>query len=328
MYIECLSNLDNVKLNLWKNFLKEAGLKPDASVTKTVLIWEDNAIVATASRKDNLVKCVAAAPGHQGEGLTAKLITAIQQDAFADGISHLFLYTKPENHMFFSSLFFYPVAQTDKVLLMENEKNGIKTFLDKMSAENVEGTIGSAVMNCNPFTLGHRYLIETAAKTCDHLYVFAVSEDKSEFSYADRLEMIKRGTAHIQNVTVLPTGPYLVSSASFPDYFLKDRENLEEVHCLLDVEIFTKYYAPKFGITKRYVGTEPLSFATDCYNTALKQNLPKHGIELVEIPRLESEGLPVSASRVRSLISSGEKEALNNLLPQTSLDYLNEKKLI
>ncbi|EFA28598.1 ABC transporter, ATP-binding protein, partial [Haemophilus influenzae HK1212] len=38
---------------------------------------------------------------------------------------------------------------------------------------------GSIVMNANPFTLGHRYLIEQALQQCDHLHLFIVGEDAS-----------------------------------------------------------------------------------------------------------------------------------------------------
>jgi len=328
MYIECLATLDANKLNIWKSFLEKAGLRADLSVDKTVLIWENDELIAAGSRKDNLLKCIAVSKKRQGENLTAKLITALRQDAFSDGLSHLFLYTKPENEDVFSSLFFYPVAKTDTVLLMENKKNGISTFLDTLKEYDAAGDIGSIVMNCNPFTLGHQYLIESAARECDHLYVFLVSEDKSEFSYKDRLEMMLLGTSHLKNITILPTGPYLISSATFPDYFLKERDNLEKIHCLLDIEIFTKYYAPKFSISKRFVGTEPLSQATDMYNSALRQHLPNYGIELKEIRRLELFTSPVSASRVRMLIKEGNIESLKALVPPTTFNYLKNKNLI
>ena len=134
--------------------------------------------------------------------------------------------------------------------------------------------------------------------------------------------MVKRGTADLSNVTVLPTGPYLISSATFPTYFLKDRENAESIHCLLDIEVFCNYYAPKFGISRRYVGTEPLSPMTNQYNTALKAHLPSKGIELREIPRLEESGTPVSASAVRRHLQDKNFSALEQLLPKTTFEYL------
>ena len=228
----------------------------------------------------------------------------------------------------FSSLFFYPIAQTKDVLLMENKEHGIRDFLATLPDGQATGTVGAAVMNCNPFTKGHRYLIETAAKECDHVYIFVLSEDKSEFSAADRMNMVKLGTADLPNVTVLPTGPYLISSATFPTYFLKDREQAGTVQCMLDIDIFCKYYAPKFSITRRYVGTEPLSPMTNQYNEALLSALPEKGIAVRQIPRLEQEDTPVSASAVRAAMAAGEKEKLRRLVPETTYDYLIKEAML
>ena len=321
MDIELVYALRGKKLTAWQTLLKQAGLTPDMDWETTVLIWDEGDLVAAASRMGNLLKCIAVDDSHQGEGLTATLLTQLRQDAFQAGHSHLFLYTKPKNREMFSSLFFYPIAETADVLLMENKENGIEGFLETLPDDLCGGTIGALVMNCNPFTKGHRYLIETAAKEC--LRVYVLSEDKSQFSAADRLEMVRRGTEDIPNVKVLPTGPYLISSATFPTYFLKDREGAEQVHCLLDIEIFCNYYAPRLGISRRYVGTEPLSPMTAQYNEALKANLPQRGIAVREIPRLEI-GVPVSASAVREALEKGDDETLRSMLPLTTYNYLKD----
>ncbi len=328
MYIELLSKLNKTKFDMWKDFLKKSALEPDDSVTQTALLWDGDNLVATGSRDGNLLKCIAVDKSRQGEGLTATIITNLRKEAFSEGINHLFLYTKPQNKMMFSDLFFYPVAQTDKVLLMEDKKDGINKFLEQFSVDNITGKIGCVVMNCNPFTLGHQYLIENACKECDHLYVFVVSEDKSIFSSDDRIEMVRKGTAHLPNVNVLPTGPYLISSATFPTYFLADRESASQIHCLLDIEVFVKYYVPRFNITTRYVGTEPISPMTNQYNMALKEFLPQHNVALKEIPRLEISGAPISASRVRALIDSKNTQAIKPLVPDTTYEFLARKGLI
>lgn len=328
MDIELSGPLQGQKKRLWQAFLGRAGLEADEGLERTCLIWEGDEIIATGSRQDNLLKCIAVDDLHQGEGLTGTLLTQLRQDAFQSGHSHLFLYTKPKNKYMFSSLFFYPIAQTKDVLLMENKPDGIRSFLETLPTEPVSGTVGAAVMNCNPFTRGHRYLIETAARECDRLYIFVLSEDKSFFRAKDRMEMVKRGTADLPNVTVLPTGPYLISSATFPTYFLKEREKAGSVHCLLDIEIFCNYYVPKFGITRRYVGTEPLSRMTNQYNDALRENLPVKGIEFHEIPRLTQLETPISASAVRALLQEGATDKLKELLPETSFDYLKTIGLI
>lgn len=328
MDTELCYGLQGQKKRLWQEFLAKAGLEADEDLQATVLVWEDGQIIATGSRQDHILKCIAVDDLHQGEGLTGTLLTSLRQDAFANGHSHLFLYTKPKNKWMFSSMFFYPIAQTKDVLLMENKEHGIRDFLATLPDGHATGTVGAAVMNCNPFTKGHRYLIETASKECDHVYVFVLSEDKSEFSATDRMNMVKLGTADLPNVTVLPTGPYLISSATFPTYFLKDREQAGTVQCMLDIDIFCKYYAPKFCVTRRYVGTEPLSPMTNQYNEALLAALPDKGIDVRQIPRLEQEDIPVSASAVRAAMAAGDKEKLRRLVPETTYDYLIKEAML
>ena len=328
MDIELIKSIQGRKKELWAAFLQKMDLAADEAVESTCLVWEDDQIIATGSRQENILKCIAVDPMHQGEDLTATVLTQLRQDAFSAGHKHLFLYTKPKNQFMFSSLFFYPIAKTDQVLLMEDRPGGVKNFVESLSAPVTTGNIGAAVMNCNPFTKGHRYLIETAARQCDHLYVFVLSEDKSQFSADDRMGLVKAGTADLANVTVLPTGPYLISSATFPTYFLKEREKAQTVQCRLDIEVFAKYYAPHFGIKTRFVGTEPLSQMTNQYNEALLQYLPEHGIAVQEIPRVETAGTPISASFVRSLLGKGESALLKTLVPETTYAYLLEHNLI
>ena len=328
MDIELIYNLSGRKKELWSAFMQKMDLAADEAMESTCLIWEDGDIIATGSRQENILKCIAVDPMHQGEDLTATVLTSLRQDAFNAGHKHLFLYTKPKNQFLFSSLFFYPIAKTDQVLLMEDRPGGVKNFVESLPAPVTQGKIGAAVMNCNPFTRGHRYLIESAAKQCDHLYVFVLSEDKSQFSAQDRMALVKAGTADLKNVTVLPTGPYLISSATFPTYFLKEREKAQTIQCRLDIEVFAKYYAPHFGITDRFVGTEPLSQMTNQYNEALLTYLPAHGIQVTEIPRLETGDAPISASYVRSLLGKGEGELLKTLVPETTYDYLHTHNMI
>ena len=326
MDIEILTTLRSRKLKAWEQLLQATGLVPEEMPEQIVLLWEGDDLAATGSRQGNILKYLAVDPAHQGEGLLATLLTALRQEAFALGYRHLFLYTKPANEHLFRDLMFYPVAATDKVLLMEDKPNGVQEFLKALPVSTCNGTVGAAVMNCDPFTLGHRYLVESAAKECDRFYVFVLSEDRGHFSAADRLAMVKAGTADLKNVTVLPTGPYLISAATFPTYFLKDRDGAEQVQCLLDIAIFCKYFAPHFGIQRRYVGTEPLSPMTNKYNEALKAHLPQKGIEVRELPRFEKAGAPVSASAVRKALTEGDWDTVRALVPQTTYDHLQKLK--
>ena len=322
MYTESVIRPAGEKRETWIRFLQAAGLKAEEDTHQTVLVWDDGELIATGSRKGNLLKCIAVDPARQGEGLTASVLTLLKQEAHREGHSHLFLYTKPRNKMLFEPLFFYPVAQTKNVLLMESVRGGIQAFLDSLEAPVRAGKIGAIVMNANPFTYGHQYLAERAAGGCDHLYIFVLSEDRSEYSAADRMEMVKLGTAHLKNVTVLPTGPYLISEATFPKYFLKDRETAQREHYILDLTVFTRWFVPHFGITHRYAGTEPTCVVTAGYNAAMEEILPQSGVAFCQIPRRELEGAAVSASTVRA---ETDMEKLHKLVPKTTIPYLKQR---
>ena len=74
-------------------------------------------------------------------------------------------------------------------------------------------------------------------------------------------------------------------------------------------------------IKRRYVGDEPLSIATNIYNNCLKRVLEPE-IELVIVPRIESQMQVISASRVRELIAKGDIASLKDLVPKTTYEYL------
>lgn len=324
MDIQCCVPREAPLPRQWEELLTKTGLTPETAPEFTVLIWDGGDLIATGSRDGDLLKYLAVDPTRQGEDLTATVLTHLRQDAFSRGISHLFLYTKPRNRLMLQGLFFYPVAQTREVLLMEDRKDGLKQYVAQLPRDPAASVIGAAVMNCDPFTRGHRYLIETAAKDCDRLYVFVLSEDRGHFPAGDRLALVQAGTADLENVTVVETGPYLISAATFPTYFLPDRDCAGTAQCRLDIEIFARHIAPALGITRRYVGTEPFSALTDDYNRILAEQLPLSGIQLIQIPRLEQDGAAVSASRVRKLLQTRDWEALQLLVPPTTWKYLRQ----
>ena len=322
------------RLDKFKTFLEEQGLVYDEQVQFSVCIMDGDIITASGALDANVLKCIAVDPKYQSEGLSARIVTELINKAAECGQHHLFIFTKPENMELFSSMGFNTIAQTQKVLLMENLKNGIGSFVSSLQRPSGGRTgkkpskeIGSIVANCNPFTNGHLYLIETAASKCDSLHIFIISENKSEFPEELRRELAVRGTAHIPNVIVQPTGPYLISAATFPEYFLKD-ESPAELNAELDLTIFAEYFARPLGITHRFVGTEPNCQLTAAYNRRMKEILPRYNIEVVEVPRLEisyNKGTHVvSASRVRSLLEAGALAEIEALVPPATYQYLSE----
>ena len=323
MHTETGRPFSGLMLEKLRQFLHMNGLDYDPAVGFTVALMEDDEIIATASLDGGTVKCVAVSPMHQGEGLTAHLMTAVRQEAFDRGIQHLMLFTKPGNLMMFREFGFHPVIRTDSVLLMENRRSGLDDFLKGLERPAGDpGVVGCIVANCNPFTLGHRYLIETAAKQVDTLHVFILSESRSMFSPEARMDLAKAGCRDLENVYFHPTGPYMVSSATFPTYFIKDKTRAGDIHCGLDVRLFGEKIAPALGVTRRFVGTEPNCVVTNAYNAQMKAHLPGYGVEVVEIPRREIGGEAISASRVRAFLEKGDFEAIRTLVPDGTYEYL------
>jgi [citrate (pro-3S)-lyase] ligase len=203
-----------------------------------------------------------------------------------------------------------------------------KAFL-KQTSETAVGRIGAVVMNCNPFTLGHRWLVEYAAQQVKRLYLFAVEEDKSVFPFADRFELIKQGVADLPNVTVLPSGKFIISSLTFTDYFSKSEMQDRVIDPTQDVRLFAEEIAPMLNITVRFAGEEPLDNVTRQYNEAMRRILPEYGIGFEEIERKEADGEVVSASRVRALLDTGAFDdvagQLARLVPRTTLEYLERR---
>ncbi len=307
-------------------FLAARGLRYDERCGTTICVYDSGRLVATGSRDGAVLKCIAVEPGRDGEGLAAAVVSALVSDAASDGHFHLMIYTAPDNARLFSALGFYPVAASGDAALLENRRDGAKIYASSLHDPRATGTIGCIVANCNPFTNGHLYLAEQAAKACDFVYFLIVSEDRSLFPADVRLRLATGALSGFGNVAVRPTGPYLVSAATFPDYFIKDQCAAEQVRCDLDVAVFCAVFAPALGVTCRFVGTEPHCAVTNAYNTRMRALLPACGVELREIARLEQGGQAVSASTVRQLLAERDWPALRALVPPATLKELERMR--
>lgn len=282
---------------------------------------EDGGVIATGSCFGPTLRCFAVSSDHQGEGLLNEIITHLMEVQFARGNTHLFLYTKTASAKFFESLGFYEIARVDGTLVfMENRKNGFGSYLKALEKTKKDGVSAALVMNANPFTLGHRYLVETAAAQCDTLHLFVLSEDASLVPFSVRKKLVQAGTAHIPNVILHDSGPYIISNATFPSYFLKDAAAVIEGHARLDLAVFIKI-ARALGVTARFVGEEPTSQVTGLYNEIMAQELPKAGIACHIIPRLAVNGRAISASTVRQALQQGDWDTLGTLVPDSTLAY-------
>lgn len=304
-----------------RELVERNGLSFEEGCDELFGVFESGHLVATGGRAGNILKMLAVEPSHQGGALLGEVVTELVSRGLSAGYDSLFIYTKPEYISTFEALNFSLLANQGRVALLEYGR-GFQKWLATHNADVRSGINGAVVVNCNPFTLGHRYLIESAAKQVANLYVFVVREDRSVFPFDVRFQLVKDGVRDLTNVVVLDSSRYIVSGATFPTYFLKKDDPVARIQMELDVTLFASRIAPFFRLVRRFVGTEPTCKLTEGYNDAMRRILPVYDIELVVIERKQSAGGVISASRVRELIARQEFSQLEEYVPATTLAYL------
>lgn len=309
--------------------LKQEGIQLDKNLDYTCgLLDDDYNVIATGSCFGNTLRCFAVDHNHQGEGLLNQVVSHLMDVQAQRGNLRLFLYTKPSAARFFGDLGFHEIARVpDKLVFMENRRDGFPGYLRQLERTKKDGVSAAIVMNANPFTLGHQYLIETAASACDALHLFIVSEDMSLVPFSVRKRLIEAGTAHLKNVIFHDCGPYIISAATFPSYFLKDEAAVIEGQARLDLTVFTRI-ARALNITVRWVGEEPASQVTGIYNAIMAEALPKAGIACRVIPRKAIDGQFISASVARKALHDGDMAAFRRLVPETTYEWFNSPEAV
>lgn len=281
-------------------------------------------LVGTVILSGSVVRNTAVDPEMRHKGIVEKLFTAVIEEARERGIFYLQLFTKSQNAEAFSGAGFRLVENVPPyACLLEFGSCSPQKWIRRICAGGVNPNARSSavIVNANPFTLGHKALIELAARDAEQCIVFVVEENQSVFPFDVRLALVRAGTADLPNVRVVPSGPYIISAGTFPSYFLKKNERLPaQTH--LDGTIFAHLLAPGFGITKRFVGTEPTDPVTRAYNEALKDVFKKYALELVEVPRIEDGVGAISASRVRAAWTAGRMDEVEEWVPAPTLAYL------
>lgn len=355
-YISQISHTDKTAIQGVTALLNAEGIRLDANLDYTCGMYDDEMnIIATGSCFGNTLRCLAVSSEHQGEGLMNQIISHLIEVQFERGNTHLFLYTKCSSAKFFGDLGFYEIARIDEqIVFMENRRTGFKNYLKKLEESSAlqlqtltkdtsantatlqsdnalpdtstaDRKIAVLVMNANPFTLGHQYLVEKAARENDLLHLFIVSEDASLVPFKVRKQLVMEGTAHLDNICYHDSGPYIISNATFPSYFQKDENAVIESHAMLDLTIFTEI-AQTLGINRRYVGEEPTSLVTGIYNNIMSEKLPENGIECIIVPRKTDGKKAISASTVRQAIKDNDVDTLKKLVPESTLRYFESKE--
>ena len=339
-----------------ETFLQANGLRYDDVDYYAALVDESSdEMIAGGGLKGCVIKCVAVADGHKGEAVANVIVSHLLAKANEDGYQCVKLYTKPHNRQLFESLSFRLIAEAPNAILMETGVGGIEKWSyelrvtndelrirsdelriksdelriksdelgvrnDELRIKSVRKPIGAIVMNANPFTLGHRFLVEQSSELVERLYVVVVREDCSMFSYSERKAMVIQGVRDIGNVVVVDGSDYAVSAATFPTYFLKQISDATDTQITLDLDIYRRRIAPALGATIRFFGSEPTDPLTRRYNELMHQQLGEDHVH--EIQRKQQDGSPISASLVRKAMLEGRLWDAIQMVPPTTIPYI------
>lgn len=321
-------------------FLQTNGLRyDDVDYYAAIVDESSDEMIAGGGLKGSVIKCVAVADGHKGEAVANVIVSHLIAKANAEGCQCVKLYTKPDNRQLFESLSFRLIAESPNAILMETGVGGIEKYSEELRVKseelrvkseelkndesvvsNVRKPIGVIVMNANPFTLGHRFLVEQSSELVERLYVVVVREDCSMFSYNERKAMVSQGVRDIGNVVVVDGSDYAVSAATFPTYFLKQLSDATDTQIILDLDLYRHRIAPALGATIRFFGSEPTDPLTRRYNELMHQQLGEEHVH--EIQRKQQEGSAISASRVRKAMLEGCIWDAIQLVPPTTIPYI------
>ena len=321
-------------------FLQTNGLRyDDVDYYAAIVDESSDEMIAGGGLKGSVIKCVAVADGHKGEAVANVIVSHLIAKANAEGCQCVKLYTKPDNRQLFESLSFRLIAESPNAILMETGVGGIEKYSEELRVKseelrvkseelkndesvvsNARKPIGVIVMNANPFTLGHRFLVEQSSELVERLYVVVVREDCSMFSYNERKAMVSQGVRDIGNVVVVDGSDYAVSAATFPTYFLKQLSDATDTQIILDLDLYRRRIAPVLGATIRFFGSEPTDPLTRRYNELMHQQLGEEHVH--EIQRKQQEGSAISASRVRKAMMEGCLWDAIQLVPPTTIPYI------
>ena len=306
------------------SFLNKHNFDYEYDISYSIFVYDDTKLIATASLANNVMKCFLVIKEYTNKNITNLMFSHLVNYMNERNIFNFFVFTIPSNERIFTSLNMKTIVMTMNTVLLEGGAEITKVLTSLKKEYKVSNNKKAAVIiNANPMTYGHLYLIETAALENKEVLVFVVSEDLSSFPFADRFEIIKEATSHIKNVTVLPTLSYLVSKVTFPKYFLKEDQLIKDEQTLVDVLVYKEYYAKIFNIVMRYLGEEPFSANTSKYNKVLNDYLGNH-VKIVKRKTIGTE--IVSASLVRKLIKVNKISDVKKYVPQATYDYLISEK--
>jgi len=324
-------NIEN-EIESVTSLLEKHNLKLDSFVEKTIGVYEQDLLIATGSIAGNTLRSICIDEEYRGTSVINTLVSHLLNLLYDLSCTHFFIYTGVDAYRSFIKLGFHLVIKLESgIVLMENKANGIQDYLKEIknitsNRETCEKPIiGSIVINGNPFTNGHRHLIDLAKEHCDLIYIFVVWEENSVFPNEVRYRLIEEGISDLNGIVLCKGENYIISSATFPTYFLKDVSESVQQHAILDLTIFRDIIAPYLGITKRFIGEERLCETTNIYNQTMIKLMEGSPITVTEIKRKESDNEIISASHVRRYIKENKWSEIKKVVPKTTYDFLNSK---
>ena len=324
--IKCIELNLNIKRNIeeLETFFLRFDLQLEKLDRMYIAVYGNNEWLGCGGRHKNILKCFAVNENRRNEALLDILVTELIKDSYKQGFEDLFIYTKSNYVDLFRNFGFNLVADTNAVCLLHRGPRDIQNVLDDIRVDIKPDTlVGAVVLNANPFTYGHRHLIESASSRVDRLLIFVVENDAPRFPFKDRFMLVKEQTKDLENVSVLPSTEFIISNATFPSYFLKENKLVDSEHAKLDSMIFKKYFVLHFNIKKRFLGEEPIDQSTSIYNETLLSVLPPE-CEVIVIERKKLGDQYISASTVRREFDKGNFELIKDLVPEGTYRYLKE----
>lgn len=325
-------NLNNpTQRQYWQTFLSELDIdnfneKELIGIEKIVGLFDGERLVGTGAIAGKVLKYI----GVCDRGATSKgarfnqVMTTLENYMATLGRFHHFVFTKPRYIASFKHIGFGVLAESSLGAILEKGLPDVHSFIRQLpQMGNQTSRIAAVVVNANPFTRGHRYLIEKAATENDFVYVFVVAQDVSLFTTAERQMLVSKSVADLKNVVVVSGGDYMVSYLTFPSYFIHDETTVIDYQTTLDARLFKNIIAPARHITRRYVGSEPLSETTAHYNQTLAREFDD-SIELTIVPRLNSQRQVVSARAVREAIATDNRQVWTEMVPETTALFISE----
>lgn len=326
--IRDIEQVDKINQFLKKNNLQNFKSNIDFKIDKVFAIFSlnGNQVLATGSVSGNIIEYVAVSnEGELNRGSRFnKIMTSLLNYLASTKIFHVFVFTKIEYKNIFSSIGFSELVRGKKGLFMERGRPNILDYTEQLQKSiPISPKVASVVINANPFTLGHKYLIERASKDSDIVVVFVLSSENSLFSFEERISLVREGVEDFKNVYIVSGGDYIVSFTTFPSYFLKSSDDEARFQTEIDANIFKNWIVPSINISSRFLGEEPLSPVTLLYNKTIQEIL-SDDIDIHIVKRIKKSERIISASLVRQKIAENKLSEISELVPPSTFNFIEK----